>query len=147
MSHEPFPDESAETTWTPPLDPEEEAAELEAAAKRATDSNELSTLALVAAGATAVNLLLTLACVAVWIMDEQAMLGAIASSNGLWILLGLIAVGLGGYLQRIHKRAGIKGGTEATIATAVILSGMLLMSTAVMLPLISAIRTMLSSSA
>jgi hypothetical protein len=147
MSHEPFPDDSAETTWTPPLDPEEEQAEQEAAAKLATVGQELSTMGLVAAGSAAVNFLLTLACIAVWLMDQQSMLTAVAGSNGLWILLGLIAVGLGGYIQRIHKRAGVKGGLEATVATTAILSGMLIMSTAVMLPLISAIQNMLGSSA
>ena len=144
MPEESLPDESVNTAWIPPLDLDEQTVGA-APVDQPAVGQQLSRLALAAAGTAALNILLTLACIALWMMDDQMVLTGIASSNGLWILFGLAAVGLGGFIQRNQKRAGIKGGTEAVIATTAILSGSLIMSVAVMLPLISAMRNMLGS--
>lgn len=143
MSQEPFTGESPDTPWAPPLDPELDAPPAEPS-KPVLDTAPLSTVALAGAGVAAFNLLLTFACAVAWMMDEQMGLSIIGASNGLWVLLGVAAIGLGAYLQRQQKAARVKGGTTAMIATAVILSGMFIMSGAVLLPLISAMRSIIA---
>jgi hypothetical protein len=143
MSQESFPGESAQTPWTPPLDPELDAPPAAPPAPK-VDTAPLSTVALAAAGVGALNLLLTFACTVAWMMDEQVGLSIINASNGLWVLLGVAAIGLGAYMQRQQKLAAVKGGTAGMIATAAILSGMFIMSGAVLLPLISAMRSIIA---
>ncbi len=143
MSQESYPGESPGTPWAPPLDPELDAAPAEPP-KPVVDMAPLSTVALAAAGVGALNLLLTFACTVAWLMDEQMGLSIIGASNGLWVLLGLAAIGLGAYIQRQQKLAAVKGGTAGTIATMAILSGMFIMSGAVLLPLISAMRSIIA---
>jgi hypothetical protein len=55
----------------------------------------------------------------------------------------MAAIGLGAYIQRQQKRALVKGGTAGTISTAAVLSGGIIMSVAVLLPMFSAIRSIL----
>ena len=143
MSQEPFSGESPATPWAPPLDAELAAPPAERP-QPVVDTAPLSTVALAAAGASALNWLLTFACTVAWIMDEQMGLAIIAASNGLWVLLGVAAIGLGAYIQRQQKLAGVKGGTAGIIATVAILSGMFVMSGAVLLPLISAMRSIIA---
>ncbi len=143
MSQEPFSGESPDTPWAPPLYPELDAL-LEAPANPVVDTAPLSTVALAAVGAGALNLLLTFACAVAWMMDEQMGLSIIAASNGLWMLLGIAAIGLGAYIQRQQKAAAVKGGAAGMIATAAIVSGMFIMSGAILLPLISAMRSIIA---
>ena len=145
MPEEPFTGESPDTPWAPPLDPELEAHPAERP-QPVVDTAPLSTVALAAAGVGALNLLLTFACSVAWMMDEQMGLSIIGASNGLWVLLGIAAIGLGAYIQRQQKLAVVKGGTAGMIATAAILSGMFIMSGAVLLPLISAMRSIIAPS-
>jgi len=145
MSQEPFAGESPDTPWAPPSDPELDAPPA-MPPKPAVDTVPLSTVALAAAGVAALNLLLTFACAVAWMMDEQMGLSIIGASNGLWVLLGIAAIGLGAYIQRQQKTAAVKGGTAGMIATAAILSGMFIMSGAVLLPLISAMRSIIAPS-
>jgi len=143
MSQEPFTGESPDTSWAPSLDPELDAPPAEPQ-KPVVDTAPLSTAALAAAGVAAFNLLLAFACTVAWMMDEQMGLSIIAASNGLWVLLGVAAIGLGAYMQRQQKTARVKGGTAGMIATVAILSGMFIMSGAVLLPLISAMRSIIA---
>lgn len=143
MSQQPFSGESPDTPWTPPLDPELDAPPAEPL-KPVVDTAPLSTVALAAAGAGALNLLLTFACTVAWMMDEEMGLSIIWASNGLWLLLGIAAIGLGAYVQRQQKLAVVKGGTAGIISTAAILSGGLIMSGAVLLPMISAIGSIIA---
>ena len=145
MSQEPFSGESSDAPWAPPLDPELDAPPAERP-QPVVDTAPLSTVALTAAGVEAVNLLFTLACAAAWMMDERMGLSIIGASNGLWVLLGIAAIGLGAYVQRQQKLALVTGGTAGIIATAAILSGMFIMSGAVLLPLISAMRSIIAPS-
>jgi hypothetical protein len=143
MSEEPFSVESSDVPWAPPLDPELDAPPAEKP-QPVVDTAPLSTVALAAAGVGAVNLLLTFACTVAWMMDEQMGLSIIGASSGLWVLLGLAAIGLGAYSQRQQKRAVVKGGTAGMIANMAILSGMFIMSGAILLPMISALRSIIS---
>ncbi|MDA0203827.1 MAG: hypothetical protein O3A53_04710 [Acidobacteria bacterium] len=145
MPQDYFPGESPDTTWAPPTDPEPDAPPAEPP-KPVVDTAPLSTVALAAAGAGALNLLLTFACTVAWMMDEQMGLSIIGASSGLWVLLGIAAIGLGAYIQRQQKLAAVKGGTAGIIATVAILSGMFIMSGAVLLPLISAMRSIIAPS-
>jgi hypothetical protein len=110
------------------------------------DTAPLSTVALAAAGVAALNLLLTFACTIAWMIDEQMGLSIVAASNGLWLLLGIAGMSLGVYVQRRQKKAGVKGGTAGKIAAAAILSSTCIMSGAVLLPMISAIRSLIGPS-
>jgi hypothetical protein len=143
MSQEPFTGESPDTTWAPPLDPELDAPPA-APPRPVTDTAPLSSIALAAAGTASLNLLLTFVCAVAWMMDEEMGLSIIGASNGLWLLLGIVAIGLGAYIQRQQKLAVVKGGTAGIIATAAILSGMFIMTGAVLLPLISAMRSIIA---
>jgi hypothetical protein len=143
MSQEPYSGESPATPWAPPFDPELDVP-LAAPAQPVVDTAPLSTAALAAAGVGALNLLLTFSSAVAWMMDEQMGLSIIAASNGLWVLLGVAAIGLGAYIQRQQKAAAVKGGTAGIIATTAILSGMFIMSGAVLLPLISAMRSIIA---
>lgn len=107
------------------------------------DTAPLSTAALSAAGVGALNLLLTLICSIAWLVDEQIGLSIVAASNGLWVLLGFAGIGLGAYIQRQQKTSGVKGGTAGMVATAAVLSGGIIMSVAVLLPMFSAISSIL----
>ena len=143
MSQEPLSGESSNTPWTSALDTEVDAPPT-APPTPVTDTAPLSTAALAAAGIAAVNLLLTFVCTVAWLMDEERGLAMIGASNGLWVLLGVAAIGLGAYIQRQQKLAAVKGGTAGIIATTAILSGMFIMSGAVLLPLISAMRSIIA---
>jgi hypothetical protein len=142
MSQEPFSSESPETPWAPPFDAELDAPPAEKP-KPVVDTAPLSGLALAAAGLAAFNLLFTVVCAVAWLLDEQIGLSILGASNGLWLLLGMAAIGLGAYIQRQQKRALVKGGTAGTISTAAVLSGGIIMSVAVLLPMFSAIRSIL----
>jgi hypothetical protein len=142
MSQESFSGESPDTPWAPPLDPDLDAPPAEKP-KPVVDTAPLSTVALAAAGLAAFNLLFTFVCTVAWLLDEQIGLSIIDASNGLWVLLGMAAIGIGAYIQRQQKRASVTGGTAGTISTAAVLSGGVIMSVAVLLPLMSAIRTII----
>jgi hypothetical protein len=143
MSQEPFSGESPDTPWSLPSDAELNAPPAPPP-KPVVDTAPLSTVALAAAGVGALNLLLTFACSVAWMMDEQMGLSIVAASNGLSVLLGLAGIGLGAYVQRQQKIVGVEGGTAGIIATAAIMSGMFIMSGAVLLPLISAMRSIIA---
>lgn len=113
-------------------------------AKPTVDTAPLSGAALAAAGAGAVNLLFTAACTIAWLMDEELGSAIIGASNGLWLLLGIAAIGLGAYIQRQQKQASVTGGTAGMIATMAIASGGLIMTIAVLLPMISAMRSIIA---
>lgn len=143
MSQESFPGESSNTPWTPPLDPELDAQPV-VPAKPTVDTIPLSRAALAGAGAGAVNLLFTVACAVAWLIDEKMGTAIIGASNGLWLLLGIVAIGIGAYIQRQQKQASVTGGTAGMIATMAILSGGLIMTIAVLLPMISAMRSIIA---
>ncbi len=141
MPEESLQDEAPQTPWEPSYDldetpPKPTSSELKA------DDRPLSTLSLATAGVAAFNFLLTIACVIAWMVNEDTGLAIVSASNGLWILLGIAAIGLGGYSQRVQKNDGYRGGTAGIVATAALLSGMFIMCAAVMIPLLSAMREM-----
>ena len=145
MSEEQYVGESTDTPWAPPLDSEFNAPPAPLAPpKPVLDTAPLSNIALAAAGVGALNLLLTFTCSTAWLMNEEMGLAIIAASNGLWLLLGFAGIGLGAYVQRQQKKAGVQGGTAGKVAITAILSSTCIMSGAVLLPLISAVRLLVA---
>jgi hypothetical protein len=143
MPEEQYVGESSESTpWRPPSDPDLDAPP--APPKPVLDTMPLSTVALAAAGVGALNLLLTVVCTITWLLNEEMGMAIIAASNGLWLLLGFAGIGLGAYVQRQQKKAGVTGGTAGKIAMTAILSSTCIMSGAVMLPLITAVRSLVA---
>lgn len=142
MSQEPFAGESPDAPWAPPLEPELTVPPA-GPPKFAVDTAPLSTAGLAAAGAACLNLLLTFAVAVAWMMNEEMGLSIISASNGLWLLLGFAAIGLGAYIQRQQKRALVKGGTTGMVANVATISGGLIMTTAMLLPMISAMRSII----
>lgn len=146
MPEEQYVGESTESTpWAPPYDSELDAPPAPLTPpKPVLDTTPLSTVALAAAGVGALNLLLTVVCTITWLLNEEMGMAIIAASNGLWLLLGFAGIGLGAYVQRQQKKAGVQGGTAGKVAITAILSSTCIMSGAVLLPLISAVRLLVA---
>ena len=106
---------------------------------------KLPPLPLAAAGLTALDGLLTLACLGLFVWDSQAATPIIQSSAPFLALAGAAAVIAGGIVLVKNKRSGRE--MDGTIwANPAIVVGLLLMTAAVFLPLLSALAMLVDES-
>lgn len=142
-----MPEEShPDASWESPIELEiKQMAEAEKR-KLVVDTRPLSNLVLTTAGLGALNVVLSAAFVIVWSTAEEIALVILRSSSIIWVLTGIAAICLGAYVHRDQKRAGFKGGQAGLAATCALLSGTVIICTALMLPMLSTMREMLSPS-
>ncbi len=111
----------------------------------AGQDGKLPQLSLAAAGFTALNSLVALASVALFFWDSTAATPILQRAAPFMILAGVCGVGAGAVIQVKNKRSGLTiPGTKW--ATTGIITGLLLMTIAVFLPLLFALSMLVDES-
>ena len=110
-----------------------------------TSSGKLPPLPLAAAGLTALNGLLTLACFVLFVWNYRTATPIIQRSAPLLVFFGVAAVVVGAVILIRNKRSGrtMEGSIWANPA---VVAGLLLMTASVFLPLLSALAMLVDES-
>lgn len=107
---------------------------------------KLPPLPLAAAGLTALNALLALACLGLFLWDYRAATRTIQGTAPLLALLGIAAVTVGATILVKNKRSG-RAMDGSIWANPAVVAGLLIMTAAVFLPLLSALAMLVDDSA
>lgn len=121
------------------------ASQLPSSAVSAAEADKLPPLPLAAAGSTALNGLLSLACFGLFVWDSHAATPIIQRTAPFLVLAGIAGVVVGGVMLVKNKRSG-REMTGTKWANPAIVVGLLLMTAAVFLPLLSALAMLVDES-
>ena len=113
-------------------------------APAADRSAGLPRVVLVAAGLTVLNGLLSAGFMLAWLLDRATGIAAVRASGGAGLLLGMVGVCVGAWLQYKQKRSG-ETQPGAGWSTGAVLAGLAATGVFLFIPMMAAINAMLGS--